>query len=185
CGRIGGVGSGRGPPGVCGRMLDGNEGRGGAGRVVMPPGPPGRARFPVAGGSVGRAACGNRSVSFGRSLEGGGRIGIAGTADVPGAVGSSILKRMLGGTTRPGVGGFCGAGRSTGAVLAGGTSSTFSSEAAGAAGLTVFTKRGGASVGATGLAGSGFFTDGAAGFLPFTGGPSANRSPPGSVMPRS
>ena len=88
-------------------MLDGNDGRGGAGRVVMPPGPPGRARFPVAGAGVdaGRAAWGGRSVSFGRTFEGAGRVGMAGTAEVPGAVGSSILSRMLGGTMRPSVGG--------------------------------------------------------------------------------
>jgi hypothetical protein len=82
--------------------MDGNDGRGGAGRVEIPPGPPGRARLPVAGGSGPRGASGGRSISFGRSREGAGRVGIAGTADVPGAVGSSILKRMLGGTMRPG-----------------------------------------------------------------------------------
>jgi len=63
----------------------------------MPPGPLGFARFPVAAGR-------GFSGSLGRSREGAGRVGIAGTADVPGAVGSSIRSLMLGGTIRPGVG---------------------------------------------------------------------------------
>ena len=176
----------------------------------MPPGPPGRARFPVAGGSGagGRAVCG-RSVSFGRRRDGAGRVGIAGTAEVPGADGSSILSRILGGTIRPGMdgtgvgaltaggtgaaatrgssttGGDSGSTSATGAAgnsSTGGSASGLSSTAA--AGLAVFTRRGGASDGATGFTGSGFLKPGA-GFFPFAGGPSANMSPPGSVMPRS
>jgi len=171
--------------------------------------------------AAGRAACGF-SASFGRSLDGAGRVGIAGTADVPGADGSSIRKRMLGGTIRPGAcgagagaAGFGGAGATAGSTTTGGGSiatgggsarvpaaasggvagsalsttggaSIFSSTgAAGAAGLTVFTSRGGANDGAAGFTGSGFFSVGTAGFFPFTGGPSANMSPPGSVIPRS
>ena len=62
--------------------------------------------------------------------------------------------------------------------------------AAGATGFTVFTSRGGGSIGAAGFAGSGFFA--AAGFFapPFAGGwcacaaVSAKMSPEGKVMPR-
>src|SRR5262245_60467081 len=152
CCRIGGVGSGRGPPGGGVRMAGGNDGRGGVGRVVTPPGPEGRARLPVAGGRArlpvgggggpaGRSGCG-RSDSFGRRRGDAGRVGIAGTADVPGAEGSSILKRILGGTTRPGGGdggedGAGGCGGTTGstgdAATAGGTSTGDATAAGGAA----------------------------------------------------
>jgi len=172
---------------------------------------------------------------------------MAGTADVPGALGSSILSLMLGGTIRPGAGiGLEGAGgaaatwragaggsttggamggagggssitgsgsgvagiaadeaagtsttgaatssgSSTGAATGAGSASscTCSSKAveAAAAGFAVFTSRGGASVGAAGFAGSGFFAFAPGFFMPgFATGPSANMSPPGSVMPRS
>ena len=101
-------GSGRGPPGgTDGRIGGGYDGRCGAGRVDTPPGPPpgppGLARFPVAGGS-GAVGLGGTILSEGRSRGPAGRVGIAGTADVPGALGSSILSRMLGGTIRPGAG---------------------------------------------------------------------------------
>lgn len=234
CGaRTGGVGRGRGPPGgVCGR-IGGYEGRGGAGRVEMPPGPPGLARLPVAGGS-GAVGRGGTTLSDGRRRDGAGRVGIAGTAEVPGAFGSSILSRMLGGTIRPGGGairgagagggaaamgaagctvggadsggssitgagsGACacatGAGSSTGSSTSIGAASSWGSSSAtepwsstdGAAGLTVFTKRGGARVGGAGFTGSPFFAASAGFFaLLLATGPSANMSPPGSVTPRS
>jgi hypothetical protein len=197
-----------------------------------PPGPPGRARFPVAGGN-GAVGRGGTTLSDGRSLDAAGRVGIAGTAEVPGAFGSSILSLMLGGTMRPGTcAGFgggagvaVGAGRAAGGRAttggsttggAGGGSSTTgtgsgtsatgagdssgsststgggssragsSTATDGAAGFAVLTSRGGASVGAAGFAGSGFLAL-AAGFLApgFAAGPSANMSPPGSVMLRS
>jgi hypothetical protein len=81
-----------------------------------------------------------------------------------------------------------GAGVSTGSSMTGSGSTGGSSAtgAAGIAGLAVFTRRGGASVGAAGFAGSCFFSVGVGFFAPgLTGGPSANISPPGSVMPRS
>ena len=138
-------------------MVDGNDGRGGAGRVEIPPGGLG----PVAGvaEAAGRAACGF-SASLGRSLEGDGRVGIAGTADVPGADGSSIRKRILGGTTRPGKcgGGLGGAGfgtdagaaaigvsRTTGggsaAVITGGGATGSTCSGAAAAGASIFSSR--------------------------------------------
>src|SRR5437879_9644808 len=112
-------------------MVDGSDGRGGAGRVEIPPG----GLVPVAGAAeaAGRATCGF-SASLGRSLEGAGRMGIAGTAEVPGADGSSIRKRILGGTTRPGMcgGGLGGAGFGTaaGAVVIGVSRTTGSGSAA-------------------------------------------------------
>jgi hypothetical protein len=82
-----------------------------------------------------------------------------------------------------------GAGASTGSSITGsgaGGGSSATGAGAAAAGLAVFTSRGGASAGAAGLAGSCFFSVGAGFLAPaFTGGPSANMSPPGSVMPRS
>ena len=199
-----------------------------------PPGPPGLARFPVAGGkgAVGRAGT---ILSEGRSREAAGRVGIAGTADVPGAFGSSILSLMLGGTMRPGTaaglvgggggaaatgraatgcaatggsttGGAGGASSTTGAgsgtsatgaktssgssIAGSGTSSctgsSMAADAAGAAGFADFTSLGGASVGAAGFAGSGFLALAAGFFAPgLATGPSANMSPPGSVIPRS
>src|SRR5688572_3461156 len=223
--------------------IGGYDGRCGAGRVETPPGPPpgppGLARFPVAGGS-GAVGRGGTVLSDGRSRDAAGRVGIAGTADVPGALGSSILNLMLGGTMRPGAGvgrdGAAAAGRaaagragagvggssitgggasgssttgagtassglpagaaaaaeaeagtssgcSTGAAgISSSSSSTAIAVAAGAAGFDVFTRRGGASVGAAGFAGSGFLAL-SAGFLApgFDTGPSANISPPGSV----
>jgi hypothetical protein len=208
---------------------------------------------------------GGTTLSDGRNRGPEGRVGIAGTADVPGAFGSSILNRMLGGTMRPGggvglaagaaaaTGGAAGARSATGAAAgaaatgAGGSSTTgagagtpavaasgaeagaFATAAGstgsgtttaggsgswltgsstagaaatgagagagadvggtgaaeGAAGLAVFTRRGGASVEAAGFGGSAFFP--LAGFFSpgFGAGPSANMSPPGSVMPRS
>ena len=239
-------GSGRGPPGGTLGRIGGYDGRCGAGRVETPPGPPpgppGRARFPVAGGS-GAVGRGGTTLSDGLSRDAAGRVGMAGTADVPGALGSSIRSLMLGGTMRPGLGagfdgavgaaaaGFAatgraaagaggssttgsgaagssitgagssgcgvaaaaagaGAGASSGSSAgAGGASSSIGSStavAAGAAGFAVFTSRGGASVGAAGLAGSGFLAFAAGFFAPgFATGPSANMSPPGSVMLRS
>src|SRR5919106_1973520 len=101
-----------------GRIGGGYDGRCGAGRVETPPGPPpgppGRARLPVAGGN-GAVGRGGTTLSDGRSRGPAGRVGMAGTADVPGAFGSSILSLMLGGTMRPGVG-LAGAG---GVVAAG------------------------------------------------------------------
>jgi len=227
------VGSGRGPPGVMfGRIGGGYDGRGGAGRVVIPPGPPGRARLPVGGGggAVGR---GGTTRSDGRRRGPAGRVGIAGTADVPGAFGSSILSLMLGGTIRPsggadlagaagaaatgrtGAGGSAtgggsssttgagsaalatgGGGASSGSSTGGGSSYSSSSTTgaaatgatatAGAAGFAVFTRRGGASVGAAGFAGSAFLALAVGFFAPgLAAGPSANMSPPGSVMLRS
>src|SRR5687768_11416201 len=119
-GRIGCDGSGRGPPGGTFGRIGGYEGRCGAGRVDTPPGPPpgppGRARFPVAGGN-GAVGRGGTTLSDGRSRGPAGRVGIAGTAEVPGAFGSSIRNLMLGGTRRPGVGaGLAGA---TGAAAIG------------------------------------------------------------------
>jgi hypothetical protein len=122
-----------------GRIGGGYDGRCGVGRVVTPPGPPpgppGLARLPVAGGrgAVGR---GGTTLSDGRSRGPAGRVGIAGTADVPGAFGSSIRSLMLGGTMRPGAGvglegaagaaaiGRAGAGGSTAGGGAGGSSIT-------------------------------------------------------------
>ena len=105
---------------MLGRIGGGYDGRGGVGRVVVPPGPPGLARLPVGGGGgvVGR---GGTTLSDGRKRGPVGRVGIAGTADVPGAFGSSILNRMLGGTTRPGVGaGLAGAAGAAAIGAAGG-----------------------------------------------------------------
>ncbi len=106
-GRMGCDGSGRGPPGGMFGRIGGYDGRCGAGRVETPPGPPpgppGLARFPVAGGS-GAVGRGGTVLSDGRSRDAAGRVGIAGTAEVPGALGSSILNLMLGGTMRPGAG---------------------------------------------------------------------------------
>ena len=118
-GRTGGVGSGRGPPGVvAGRIDGGYEGRGGAGRVVVPPGPAGRARLPVAGGS-GAVGRGGTTLSDGRRRGPAGRVGIAGTAEVPGAFGSSIRSLILGGTRRPGIGAdFAGAAGAAAAAAA-------------------------------------------------------------------
>ena len=170
---------------------------------------------------------------------------MAGTEDVPGALGSSILSLMLGGTIRPGAGvglegaggaaatGRAGAGGSTtggaavgssmmgsgsgwagtaadaavgtattGAATSSGTSTGAAASAgtgagsscqcsstpveAAAAGFAVLTSRGGASVGAAGFGGSGFFAFAPGLFAPgFATGPSANMSPPGSVMLRS
>jgi hypothetical protein len=121
-GRTGGVGSGRGPPGVMVGRIGGYEGRCGAGRVVVPPGPLGLARLPVAGGS-GAVGRGGTTLSDGRRRGAAGRVGIAGTAEVPGAFGSSILNLMLGGTTRPTGTGLAGAGGAT-AIGAGGSSTT-------------------------------------------------------------
>src|SRR5688572_30065879 len=112
-------GRGRGPPGGTFGRMGGYDGRCGAGRVEMPPGPPpgppGLARFPVAGGN-GAVGRGGTTLSDGRRRDAAGRVGIAGTADVPGAFGSSILSLMLGGTMRPGCGGLAGG---AGAVAAG------------------------------------------------------------------
>lgn len=123
------VGSGRGPPGGMLGRIGGYDGRCGAGRVEIPPGPPpgppGLARFPVAGGN-GAVGRGGTILSDGRRREAAGRVGIAGTAEVPGALGSSILNLILGGTMRPGEGaGFAGAagaaavGATAGAAAAG------------------------------------------------------------------
>lgn len=200
--------------------------------MVMPPGPPGLARLPVAAGS-GAVGRGGTTLSDGRNRGAAGRVGIAGTEEVPGALGSSILSRMLGGTIRPGAGFALGgstggaaatctggssggsgvwaggsgiscgseacatcAGGSTGsstrgeggASSVGGSSTTGAgvTSAGAAAGLVVFTRRGGASVGAAGFAGSTFFAPGVDFFMPgLAAGPSANMSPPGSVIPRS
>ena len=198
-------------------------------------------RSPEAAGQSGEAA---RPCPTAAGADAAGRVGIAGTADVPGAFGSSILSLMLGGTMRPGAGaGLDGGGGGAAAVGgtgraaaggstaggAGGSSTTAPARAcspsggsrgggrfsdrrrhflrlfdrldgggssvnrlfdgrrsAGAAGFAVLTSRGGASVGAAGFAGSGFLAL-AAGFLApgFAAGPSANMSPPGSVMLRS
>src|SRR5687767_4855688 len=140
-GRIGCDGSGRGPPGGALGRIGGYDGRCGAGRVDTPPGPPpgppGLARFPVAGGS-GAVGRGGTTLSEGLNREAAGRVGMAGTADVPGALGSSILNLMLGGTMRPGPGaGFEGAAGATGFAATGraaagaGGSSTTGSGAAG------------------------------------------------------
>ena len=247
-GRIGCDGSGRGPPGGTFGRIGGYDGRWGAGRVETPPGPPpgppGRARFPVAGGS-GAVGRGGTILSDGLNRDAAGRVGIAGTADVPGALGSSILNLMLGGTMRPGAGigldggaggaaaGRAAAGRAAtggsatgGAATGGGSSTTGAGSGAAAtgtgagssatgsgtstgsstggggassstgssttvdeavvAGFADLTSRGGASVGAAGLVGSGFLAF-SAGFLApgFATGPSAKMSPVGSVMFRS
>src|SRR5688572_20661829 len=133
-GRIGAVGSGRGPPGGTFGRIVGYDGRCGAGRVEMPPGPPpgppGLARFPVAGGS-GTVCRGGTTLSEDLRREAAGRVGIAGTAEVPGALGSSILSLMLGGTMRPGAcagldggGGATAAGRAATGCGATGCSTT-------------------------------------------------------------
>ena len=158
-GRTGCEGSGRGPPGgICGRIGGGYDGRCGAGRVDTPPGPPpgppGLARLPVGGGGgvVGR---GGTTLSDGRSRGPAGRVGIAGTAEVPGAVGSSIRSLMLGGTTRPGMwGGFAGAG------AGGGAAATAAGFAGGGAGSTTGVGGGGSSTTRSG-SGVGAATSGA------------------------
>src|SRR5688500_12258203 len=103
--------------------IGGYDGRCGAGRVEMPPGPPpgppGLARFPVAGGNGAVGRCGT-TLSDGRRRDAAGRVGIAGTADVPGAFGSSILSLMLGGTMRPG----CEVGLAGGGAVAAGRAAT-------------------------------------------------------------
>ena len=121
-GRMGCDGRGRGPPGGTLGRMGGYDGRCGAGRVDTPPGPPpgppGLARLPVAGGS-GAVGRGGTTLSDGLKRDTAGRVGIAGTADVPGALGSSILNLMLGGTMRPGDGiGFDG-GAATGRAAIG------------------------------------------------------------------
>jgi len=166
-------------------MLDGNDGRGGAGRVEMPPGPD--AGLPGVA-DAGRAACG-RSGSFGRSRDGAGLVGMAGTAEVPGADGSSIRSRMLGGTIRPGAGiagfaGGCGATVSvTGgaAATAGGVSSIAVTGGGGATGSGVTTATGGGGGGATSCGGGGsnstfssIATGGAAGLAVLTSRGGAN-----------
>jgi hypothetical protein len=84
-----------------------------------------------------------------------------------------------------------GATGSTGGSTAGGggascTGSSTCVATAGAAGLAVLTSLGGASVGAAGFGGSAFFAVNAGFLAPgFSTGPSANMSPPGSVMLRS
>src|SRR5688500_10484269 len=125
-GRIGCDGSGRGPPGGMLGRIGGYDGRCGAGRVETPPGPPpgppGLARFPVGGGS-GTDVRGGTTLSDGRSREAAGRVGIAGTAEVPGAFGSSIRNLMLGGTMRPCMGAGLdgtGGGAATGRAATGG-----------------------------------------------------------------
>ena len=218
-----------------GRIGGGYDGRCGAGRVDTPPGPPpgppGLARFPVAGGS-GAEGRGGATLSDGRKRVAAGRVGIAGTDEVPGAFGSSILSLMDGGTMRPGNcaafgedaavavtgAGSAGAsawsdgasstagasasttspgtssGSSNSVPLGGGDMSSTNCSSSGAAsangaegaGLTVLTRRGGASVGAAGLTGSAFLPANPGFFAPgLATGPSANMSPPGSVMPRS
>ena len=102
--------------------IGGYDGRCGAGRVEMPPGPPGLARFPVAGGS-GAVGRGGTTLSDGRSRGAAGRVGIAGTDEVPGALGSSIRSLMLGGTMRPDIGAGFGAG-ARGAAATGRTGSS-------------------------------------------------------------
>ena len=101
CGRTGGVGSGRGPPGVIRphRRIRRTRRRGTRRNAAGPSRPGAGSRLPAAAG-----AAGCFSISFGRRRGAAGLVGIAGTADVPGAVGSSILNLMLGGTIRPGVG---------------------------------------------------------------------------------
>ena len=83
-------------------------------------------------------------------------VRIAGTADVPGAEGSSIRKRMLGGTTRPGTcgGGLGGAGFGTAA----GAAAIGVSRTAGAGSAAAIT--GGGATGSTcsGAAGASIFS---------------------------
>ena len=188
--------------------------------------------MPVAGGS-GAVGRGGTTLSDGRRRGAAGRVGIAGTADVPGAFGSSILSLMLGGTMRPGGGAGLAAGAAgavapqrrrrwfgcdrradgaerrflddrrwlaalsgdlhrrflrlfDGAAAARPRAGSSCCASTGAAGFAVFTRRGGASVGAAGFAGSGFLAAGVGFLAPgLTAGPSANMSPPGSVMLRS
>jgi len=125
CVRTGCDGSGRGPPGVCLGAVGGYDGRGG-GIPGRAPGCAGRGAAAPActaapAGADGRAAAG----IAGRSLFGAaGRGAVRGAGDVgSGGVGvvgrcSSIRRRSVGGTTRPGVTvGFAG-GVSRGVTVA-------------------------------------------------------------------
>ena len=60
---------------------------------------------------------GGTTLSDGLNREAAGRVGMAGTADVPGALGSSILNLMLGGTMRPGPGAALLSARSAGRIV--------------------------------------------------------------------
>src|SRR5436190_7234240 len=123
CVRTGGEGSGRGPPiGACGRMLGyggrgapgapgraaiGCAGRGAPAPVWTPlPGAPpaGRAVDGIAGRSTfGATRAARRGADRGAGDVGSGGVGVDGRC-------SSIRRRSVGGTTRPAVGGFGGAG---------------------------------------------------------------------------
>src|SRR5262245_54590378 len=112
CVRTGCEGSGRGPPGVGLLLGPGYAGRGGSGGRADG-GAPGRAAAGAPAAAAGRAVAG---AAAGRSTRGCGRgttrgAGVVGSGGV-GVVGrcSSMRRRIVGGTTRPGVGGFTGTG---------------------------------------------------------------------------
>jgi len=169
--RTGCEGSGRGPPSMLGVVGRGGGGNAGRGAPAVPGRPPDVAGRPLAGGVAGFGGVAAGGCTM-RGCDTAGRFaGVNGRAGCVGLPGSSMRRRIVGGTTRGGawgcrVGGS-GAGSTTGASSTAGAAATAGSATCGGG-----STRGGSGAGATSVTGGGgaAATGGGAGGASSTGG---------------